>query len=148
MPQLRDVIRPDGAFVEVRAGWSQSSGRQLRAALRPVPPATQTQAILDTGAEMTCVDWAIITVLGLAFGGTTFANLPAHGGLTGAGVFDVSLTIVHPSGNATDNLVIPAMSVLGVSLSPVGYDVLLGRDLLANCRFLYEGPTNQFELGY
>ena len=33
-------------------------------------------------------------------------------------------------------------------ISQLGYDVLIGRDLLASCRFVYDGRTGQFELSY
>jgi hypothetical protein len=58
------------------------------------------------------------------------------------------LAIVHPSGNARDNLVIRDLSVFEVSLTPLGYQVIIGRDVLAKCRFLYDGPGDEFELAY
>jgi hypothetical protein len=55
---------------------------------------------------------------------------------------------LNPTGNAQDHLVVPDLSVLELSLSSLGYQALIGRDLLARCRFLYDGPGNAFRLTY
>jgi hypothetical protein len=148
MPKLTRAIIADGALVDVQVGWSAGRSRQLRATLKPVPPAISARAILDTGAEMTRIDVTIVRALGLTIGGTVLANLPAHGGLIGAGRYEASTFVVHPSGSTKDNLAIPDLSVLELSLASLGYEVILGRDVLARCRFLYDGPANQFELEY
>ena len=140
MPVLTGPLQDDGPLVEVVLGWSASRARQLRAALRPVPPPLQTRALLDTGAETTCIDASLIQQLGLPFGGTAPVNLPAHGGFTFSSVHDASITILHPSGRARDHLAVLDLSVLELDLAALGYQALLGRDLLARCRFVYDGP--------
>jgi hypothetical protein len=148
MPTLRASLQNEGALVDVLLGWSDSRAKQLRASLRPVPHPLQARGLLDTGAEITCVDALLIQQLGLPFGGTVLANLPAHGGLTISALHDAGLTILHPSGNMQDNLVVLNLSVLELSLAPLSYQVLVGRDVLARCRFLYNGPFNRFRLTY
>ena len=118
MPVLTGVLQNDGALVEVLLGWSAAGVRQLQAALRPVLPQLQVRALLDTGAEMTCVDTTLIRQLGLPLGGMAPANLPAHGGLTFAALHDASLTILHPSGKMSKNLAFPNVSVLELPLAP------------------------------
>jgi hypothetical protein len=148
MPILKGTLQIEGALVVIVLGWSVARARRLRAALRPVPPPVNAQAIIDSGAEVTCVDSSLIQVLGLPLVGTVLANLPAHGGVTASALHDASLTVVHPSGNARSNLVVGNLEVLELSLAPVGYHILLGRDVLAACRFLYNGPGNSFQLAY
>jgi hypothetical protein len=148
VPVLTGALTAEGAIVSVMVGLSGSASQALRAGLRPVAPPVSTRAILDSGAEMTCVDPSIIQVLGLPFGGTVLVNLPAHGGMTLGILHDVSLTVVHPSGRARDDLVVRNPTVLEVALASLGYDVLIGRDVLAICRFLYHGPRNRFHLAY
>jgi hypothetical protein len=129
-------------------GWSAAGAQQQRVALRPIPPPLQALALLDTGAEMTCVDGVLIQQLGLPFAGTVAANLPAHGGLTFAALHHASLTVLHPSGNSRDHLVVFNLTVLEISISSLGYQALLGRDVLARCGFLYDGPKNTYRLTY
>lgn len=148
MPRLTGALAPEGALVSILIGLSASSVRALRTTLRPVPSPTSARALVDTGAELTCVDATLIQTLGLPLGGTTLANLPAHGGLTVSALHDAGLTIVHPSGNVRDNLIVPNLAVLALPLAPLGYQALLGRDLLAQCRFLYHGPRMRFRLAY
>lgn len=148
MPVISGLVQPEGAMVAVVIGWSHGRALQLRLGSKPVPQPVRGRGLLDTGAEQTCVDLAFVRNLGLPFRGVSLMNLPAHGGTSIASVTDASLTIVHPSGNARDNLVIRDLPILELSLGAIGYDVLIGRDVLANCRFLYNGKRNRFRLRY
>ena len=148
MPVLRGTLQSEGALVDILLGWSATAAQNLRTALQPVPPSLTTRAVLDTGAEITCFDKLLIQTLGLPFGGAALANLPAHGGLTIQAKHDASLTVVHPSGNPRDNLFVKNVTVLEVPLASLGYQVLLGRDVLAMCRFSYNGPGGRFRLVY
>lgn len=148
MPILSGFLQPEGALVEILLGWSAAGAQKQRAALRPVPPPLQGRALLDTGAEITCVDGVLIQQLGLPFGGTVAANLPAHGGVTFAALHHASLTVLHPSGNSPDNLVVLNLTVLDIAVSSLGYQALIGRDVLARCGFLYDGPKGTFRLEY
>ena len=58
MPILKGDLQPEGALVDVQVGWSAGQARHLRQAQRPVPPALDARALLDTGAEITCLDTA------------------------------------------------------------------------------------------
>jgi hypothetical protein len=76
------------------------------------------------------------------------ANLPAHGGVTFSSITDASLTIVHPSGQAQNDLAFRNLNVLELPLAHLGHEVLLGRDVLARRLFLYNGPRNRYRLRY
>jgi hypothetical protein len=82
MPTLTGALDADGALVHIRVDWSEPDARQQRAALRPVPPSGDFRAALDTGAEVTCLDTAVVRQLGLPIEGITITNVPAAGGLT------------------------------------------------------------------
>lgn len=148
MPTLMDALAPEGALVDILLGLSASQVKKLHAALMSVPAPVSSRALIDTGAEITCVDGALIQTANLTIHGTTLSNLPAHGGINISLLYDASLTIVHPSGNPSDNLVIRNLPVLEVPLAPLGYQVLIGRDVLAKCAFLYYGLKNRFRLSY
>jgi len=148
MPVLTGIVDPDGPFVDILVGWGAKAARGLRAALKPVPPAVKVRALIDTGAEITCVDASVIQILGLPISGWTFANLPAHGGLTVSIEYDASLAILHPSGRQANNLVVPNLSIMEVPLATLGFQALVGRDVLSRCRLLYHGPKRKFRLSY
>jgi hypothetical protein len=148
MPVVTGTLAAEGALVDVRIGWSDPAARQLRTALRPVPPPIDTRALIDSGAECSCIDPSIIRALGLPVGGFVMANVPAHGGLTFAAQHDASLTILHPSGDARLHLTLGSLLAVELAIGVLGYQVLLGRDVLRSCRFLVDGPGNNFELSY
>jgi hypothetical protein len=148
MPVLVAPLQPDGAIVEVLIGWSASDVHKLRMALQPIPASVSASALLDTGAEITCLDVSLVQALGLPVGGVVLANVPALGGPAGTIYRDINLTVVHPSGNSHDNLIEPNLTTLEVNLGPLGYQMLIGRDVLARCRFLYHGPRGRFRLAY
>jgi hypothetical protein len=148
MPIIRGPIEGDGAIVDVVFGWSAAAVRKLRAGLRPIPPRVAGRALLDTGAEVTCLDASLIRSLGLAPVGPIFANLPAIGGVGVSLQFEAAVTILHPGGIASDHLAVSDVAVLEAPLSVLGYQALIGRDVLARCRLLYDGLANQFDLSY
>jgi len=64
MPILRATCRRRELWSSV-GGWSAGQARHLRQAQRPVPPALEARALLDTGAEITCLDTVLVQQLGL-----------------------------------------------------------------------------------
>jgi hypothetical protein len=148
MPWLSGILQREGALVAVEIGLSRSEVRRLRNAARPIPAAVSLRALLDTGAECSCVDPQAVATLALPLKNIGLANIPAVGGLTPITQHDASLTIIHPSGNARDNLVIGDLPLAEVPLAALGYEVLIGRDVLRWCRFLYNGPGGRFRLSY
>ncbi len=148
MPILNGVLTSDGALVDVVVGWSSQNAQQQRAALCPVPPPGGFRAILDTGAEMTCLDTAVIQQLSLPVEGVTITNVPAIGGLTYGMQYKARLTLANPSGNPQDNLELDGLVVVELPLGTLGYQALLGRDVLAVCDFFYSGKGGTFTLTY
>lgn len=148
MPRLTLPVESAGALVEVAIGWSRGAVRTARHSGRPIPPAIHGHALIDTGADTSCLDAALIQQLGLPFGGLSMVNVPALGGVTFAPTHDVSLTVLHPSGNHALDLVLSDLLVFDLDLGALGYQVLLGRDMLAWCRLLYDGPASRFQLRY
>lgn len=138
----------DGATVAVRVGVSRQELVRLRTARRPIPHPADLTALIDTGAQMTCIDPAATRRLGLALYGVTPVNVPAAGGLTGAVQYAASLTVVHPSGNSADDFVVPDLPLTEVNLSVLGYDILIGRDVLVLCALHLDGPGLSFTLDY
>jgi hypothetical protein len=148
MPRLSGSLQPTGALVAVEVGLTRFDILNLRKAGRPIPAPVSLQTLLDTGAECSCVDRHALASLALPLRLIGLANMPAIGGLVPTTEYNAKLTIIHPSGDPQLNLVIPAVSLAEVPLGSLGYEVLIGRDVLAQCRFLYDGPRSRFRLSY
>jgi hypothetical protein len=148
VPILRGDLQPEGALVEVQVGWSAGQARQLRQAHRPVPPALDARALLDTGAEITCLDTVLVQQLGLSLAQLALANVPVLAGLRAGVHYHASLTVVHSSDDPGQALVFQNLLVLEVPLAGLGYQTLLGRDVLDHCDFLFAGRRQRFSLTY
>src|SRR5688572_2195607 len=97
MPSFRVPVLTDGALVDVLIGFSQLEVRRLRLRGSPIPHPISVHALLDIGADSTCVDPQSLGNLTLPLQGISFANVPALGGLMPAIERDASLRIVHPA---------------------------------------------------
>ncbi|HEV3237063.1 MAG TPA: hypothetical protein VGZ25_08750 [Gemmataceae bacterium] len=76
------------------------------------------------------------------------ANAPALGGMHFTSQYAVDWAIAHPSGDVRKSLVCRNSAVLEQPLGPLGYQALLGRDVLSHCLLIYDGPSARFTLGY
>src|SRR4051794_6212337 len=106
MPQLTGVLQAQGALVNIRVGMVRADVRNLRQKLRPIPPPQQLLALIDKGADATCLDPAIIKILALSAMSIRLANMPATVGLIGSTQYRAEITLLHPSDNRGDDLVI------------------------------------------
>ena len=152
MNVLHGDITPDGDLVDVLIGLSTPAIRALRQAGQPIPQPVAAAALLDQGAANTCLDPAILAplvALGLMWHRIVLVNAPsAAGGQAAACEYDVGLTVVHPSGDVRANLVLGSQAVLELPLSTLGYQALLGRDVLNRCLLVRDGPGLCFTLAY
>ena len=146
MPQLTGPLLADGALIEVRIGLDRAEIQKLRFALRPVPQPKHLRALVDSGAEATCLDSTLIQSLGLAWSGPTQANVPAISGLVFASLYRAGITILHGSGQSAMNFDVGDIAVCELALGSLGYDALIGRDILDQLRFTYDGPARTFAL--
>src|SRR5271165_176444 len=102
MPTLSGPILPDGALVRVEVGLDHGAAQALRTQHQAVPPPLARSALLDTGAETSALDSALVAQLramGVRILTVTPTNVPALGGLGLAPVLLVHLAILHPQGN-------------------------------------------------
>jgi hypothetical protein len=148
MPLITGSLLQEGAIVDVLVGLSRAEVNKLRLALRPVPLPMQVRALIDSGAEVSCLDPAIIQRLALPWDRPTLANMPGAVGMVWASLYAGSLTILHPSGDPNQNYVVPALPLCELPLGILGYDAVIGRDILDGLRFLYDGPGRTFSLDY
>ncbi len=141
MPHLTLQISPGGPIVDILVGVSHPRQQALQRASQPVPTAVQIRALVDTGASGTCVDPTVLTRLGLAPTGYMPIRTPSTGIQPHmASQYDVSLILLHPMLTYT----ISAVPVIGSMLAIQGIQGLIGRDVLANCLFIYDGRSGLF----
>lgn len=144
-------IGPAGPLVRVEIALSAKVVQSLRKGGQPVPPAVTAEALIDSGSDVTCVDPTILAPLqkqGLTATKFIPINAPALGGFRPTGEYSVSLTILHPSGNPKANLVLRNQVVVDQEIGALGYQCLIGRDVLDRCIFVYDGPSRHLTLGY
>jgi hypothetical protein len=106
---------------------------------KPVPQPVSGVCLVDTGAEKTCVDDAIIRSLGVAPINKIPVNTPS--GTTQQYTFPARLSFPGTPLPAAD-----FSSVLGSHLAAQGIVALLGRDLLSNYVLVYNGQLGLFTL--
>lgn len=137
-----------GAVVRVRIGLSRDRVRGLRRSNTPVPNPIDLMALLDTGAECTCIDPSVLSRIALPRKSVGLTNVPGTGGLGFQHAYESQLTVLHPSGDARRDLVVDELSVTLLPLAFAGVDVVIGRDVLIHCVLSYDGTSNSFTLSY
>src|SRR5262245_16928203 len=152
MPAFEMPIEADGAMVDLVVASSEPDVLTWRTAGQPIPAPVTVRALLDTGAEITCIDRQALAPLltpGVQPLRFVFVNTPATGGTNLQCEYGVSLTILHPSGTAADHLHLPDHPVVEQDLPGLGYQALIGRDVLACVdSFDFRGKKGTFSLSY
>lgn len=128
-------------------GVSSARRVALTAAQQPVPSPVQVRALIDTGASHTCVDPSIIQPLNLTPSGNVSVHTPTTGGTpANRDQYDISFVILHPQ--QLSPFVRSTMPIMCTDLLAQGIHALIGRDILQECLFTYNGATGLFVLAY
>jgi hypothetical protein len=148
MPRLEAPVGRDGAIIDVRLwtgpeqlGTSVSGGR-------PTPPPLSVAGLVDTGARWTAIPRPLAQGTGLKTAGIMLLRSSAFGDEEReAPVYQVRMTF--GSLDAPDPPKWRTILAVGVTtiVSP-GAIVLIGRDLLATCRFTYDGRKDRLMMSY
>ena len=146
MPHLTFTADTDGLAIPVLVGLRRSRVQVLRAAGQPVPSPVLLRGLIDTGADTTSVSDAAIQPLGLLPVGSMMVQ--TAGGMAVVSRFAVSLTIPAPPGGPSQDLVRHNLQILGMAGTPLGFDVLIGLDMLAECLFLFDGRARTFTIAF
>ena len=137
-----------GPLIELYIGVSAPLATSLKNQGVPVPSSVLVKGLVDTGASHTAVDSALLAGLNISAKRLALVITPTTGATpVKAHTFDVSLYIplgtpgAAPWGKA-------AWEVTRQDLNHQGFDVLIGRDLLAEALLVYDGKHAVFTLGF
>jgi len=141
---LNAQIGAHGPLVDVLVGVSEQRAAALISAGSQPPSDLSARALIDTGASCTAVDAAVINRLELSPTGITSIVTPSTGGTPHrCNEYDISLWLV--SGVHSVRRTIP---IVETNLAASGFEVLLGRDVLDGCVFVYNGAAGTFSLSF
>jgi Aspartyl protease len=148
MPAIHVNIAPGGPLLVASIHISVPRMQALNAAGQPAPTgATTGTFLLDTGASCTCVDPGLLTPLGLTPTGRVMISTPSTAGQPHhCNQYDISIFI--PGAVGGGGHLVPALAVVETHLRSQGIDGLIGRDVLDNCTFIYNGSAKMFTLAY
>ncbi len=150
MPHFTLPLSPQGALLNAGIGVSEARRGALTAAGQTVPNVMPIQAVIDTGASSTCVDPSVLqNHLNLTPTGNAPVVTPTTGNQpVNADQYDISLIVPAASQNQLPfyraNLPVLCMELL----TSQGFHALIGRDVLSQCVFLYNGGTGSFILAF
>jgi len=122
-------------------GVSIERQEALGKAGQDIPQPVALNALVDTGASCTAVDSNVIQRLGLTPTGVAKIATPStEGPPLEVAQYDVSI-IIPPGRPGDRSFVLAVLPVIEVKLEGqyLGYTALIGRDILDQCLFIYDG---------
>jgi len=135
-----------GPVITVFVGVSHPRAVALQAAGQDIPASIEISALVDTGASCTFVDPAIVSALSITPTGSARVNT-ASSGATPHDTYQYDVALVIPA--ARQPLVIQTLPVVACELRPnQNFDALIGKDVLNQCLFIYNGAMGIFTLAY
>ncbi len=144
MPQLTFPIGPDGLVVDVLVNLDASELLPLRASGQSHPPLVG-KGVIDTGSNVSGVTPAWLGQVGGQSVGTT--STTGIGGSYPVQLYRVSLHVWDARNPALPWFSHPTLLVM--DLPPwVSHQVLIGLDVLLDCKTTVNGPAGRFSLGF
>jgi hypothetical protein len=145
MPQISFPIVSSELIVDVRVSRSAPDLLALGAAGQLPPPAVAARGQIDTGSNATGVSSAILAQIGAS--PLKHASTQGLSGKVGVRLFRVALRILDANQTHMHGIVQPDLLVMELP-SVLAVDVIIGMDVLLNCRMLVDGPIGVFSLDY
>jgi hypothetical protein len=148
MPHFTLTLDASGPVVNAGIGVSEGRRQALTAANEPIPTVQSVRALIDTGASFTSIDPAVMIALGLTPTGSVDMVTPSTGqGVHTADTYDVDFQIFAAA--TEPPLLISNLRVASCDLFlRQGIHMLIGRDILTRCIFMYNGTINFFSLSF
>lgn len=142
MPNLTFSVTKAGLTVPV---WIGLSGRQISTG-RPLTPHVKARGLRDTGTDVTVVAAWVLRQLGVPLAATSSTNTAS--GQVSVNLFEVSLEITDPIHPGGPFLTVSDLPVMELPTVLPDTDVLIGLDVLLNCKLVLDGPAGEFSLEF
>jgi hypothetical protein len=147
MDQLAFPVTPVGLAVPVWIGLDGQATAALRAAGLPIPAPVQARGLIDTGSDVTVVASWILRQLAVPLTSTTSTHTAA--GQVNVKLYTVSLGITDPAQPpGSPWLTQPGLLTMAAPAVLPDIDVLIGLDILLDCKMLLDGPARRFTLEF
>jgi hypothetical protein len=148
MPHFTLQISPQGPIVDAAVMVSTARQQALQNAGNEVPAPQMIRALVDTGAGISGVDPSVLTALGLSQTGEAEIHTPSTGLVpVKTPTYDVRIAILAArSGDL--HFISETVQVTATELTGRGFQVLMGRDILASCILYFNGADGVFSLSY
>jgi hypothetical protein len=145
MPQLTFPIISDGLVVDAVVTLEGAVLKALRARGQPCP-AIDAKALIDTASNVSGVSPAIVRQLGLTPVGppTTTTGI---GGTFSVQLYRASLQLRDAGIPTLPMFTNPSLLVMELPPGP-SYNVLIGMDVLTQCKLIVDGPGGFFTLEF
>jgi hypothetical protein len=147
MPRLEVPIGPDGPIIDVRIWVGTEQAESLAAGGRTIHPPFSVSGLVDTGAEVTAIQGSIIAWMGIP----SVGFMEASSSVLGGEVRTVPIHRLRMTFGSLGDTHAPkwrTIDAIGVDVVSPGASVLIGRDLLATCRFTYDGRKHRLMMSY
>jgi hypothetical protein len=147
LPHFTVQISPNGPIVDLIVSASEAKKAALIAAQQAIPQVQAVRGLIDTGASCSCIDPIVLKALNLKPTGSTPVHTPSTGGAPqSAATFDVGLVI--PCAGSVPFMLSTIEVIESELFLAQGFHALIGRDVLAQCHFTYNGLAAYFNLAY
>jgi hypothetical protein len=146
MPTLTGPIVADGSLVNILVGVSEARRQTLRSVGFPVPSPSPVRVLLDTGSFITiAVEQAIVPLGVTRYDQRPFFNSSVGMTPIARDVFNLSITLLDDKG--VQLYYWPSVDVIPGVFPPTDQvQGIIGRDLLDDCVFIYDGKRRNFTL--
>ena len=126
-----------GPVVQVSVSIGQDAGKALASQGKPLPASQSGLALVDTGASNSCIDDEIAKKLGLPVIDVGFMISASH---------EKVPCNIYPILIATPVVNFNLPRAMGAALSGHRLVAIIGRDILQDCTFFYNGAAGEFTL--
>jgi hypothetical protein len=146
MPLLRVPIGVDGPVVDLGIWSARPLAHALVARGRAVPPPQTIRALIDTGADRTAIHPDALALIASPPSGTIRVRRPGSTtAIRRVNLHDVRLAFGGAGASPARGSWVEAEVAAVVPADP-GVLALIGRDMLAHCQFVYDGPKGELLL--
>lgn len=134
-------LRQHGPALQAEISIPSALANALQRGGLQIPVPRVGLALIDTGASTTAVDHQVLTGLGLTPTDVTQVATPS--GVVQQPVYACNITFP-----GTPIPTLPFNVVIGSSLAPLGFSVLIGRDVLRFFQIVYNGVEGMWTLAF